>query len=239
MEKIQKIRLNTRISEVNGLVQQLIDEYKKSDYSSDSYLTMVYKQLSEQNTQLGIAIKRDSIESELAELDDVTDSIFTLLHGLVKGYTCHPDEAISGPAIQLFKMIDKYGLEVKSKSYREEYPLLSSMITDSKTEPYAACITTLVGCNVRFSQLETAVDNFNAKKHAYYGARDDRQELETASVIKKRLINLLYDDVTPYLYTMQKVNAALYSQLAQFTANRIAESNAIVRNRSSKVVVDQ
>lgn len=239
MEKIQKIRLNTRISEVNGLVQQLIDEYKKSDYSADSYLTMVYKQLSEQNTQLGIAIKRDSIESELAELDDVTDSVFTLLHGLVKGYTYHPDEAISGPAIQLFKMIDKYGLEVKSKGYREEYPLLSSMITDSKTEPYAACITALTGCDVRFSQLETAVDNFNAKQHAYYGARDDRQELETASVIKKRLINLLHDDVAPYLYTMQKVNAALYGRLAQFTANRIAESNALVRNRSSKVLADQ
>ncbi|WP_439185173.1 DUF6261 family protein [Carboxylicivirga taeanensis] len=239
MIKISKILTTTRVSELNGVTQQILDEYSKGDYSTDRHLTQLFSQVSELNNQLGIAIMRDTVESELSELDGVTDSLFTLLHGLTKGYTCHPEEAVSGAAIQLFKMIDKYGLEVKSKSYREEYPLLSSMITESKTEPYAACITALSGCDVRFSQLETAVNNFTTKQIAYLSVKDDEKNKSSATLIKKQLIGFINDELAPYLGVMQKVNTTLYGELAQFTANRIAESNAVVRNRSSKVAVDQ
>lgn len=234
MKKIPRILTNTRVSEVNGLFRQMIDEFTKGDYSGDAYLSHVFGQVTDLNEQLGIAIMRDAVESDLADLDDVTDRIFTLLHGLVKGYTCHPDEAIANAAIWLFKMIEKYGLEVKNKSYREEYPLLASMIAERKTEDYQTCVAQLSGCDIRFNQLETAVDNFNAKQNDYYSVKDDRKELETASVIKKRLIDLLNDDVAPYMVVMSKVNAETYAELAQFIVNRIDESNALVRQRKAK-----
>ncbi len=239
MTKIPKFLTTIRVSELNGVTQQIVNEYSKGDYSTDDLLSQLFAQLTDLNTQLGIAILRDTAESELAELDDVTDSIFTLLHGLAKGYTCHPTEAIADAATQLFKMIDKYGLEVKSKSYREEYPLLRSLIAESKTETYAARIAALSGCDVRFSQLETAVDNFMTKQLAYLSVKDDEKNRSSATVIKKQLIAFINDEVAPYLGVMQKVNATLYGQLAQFTANRIAESNVVVRKRSSKVVAEE
>jgi len=235
MGKIPRILTNTRVSEVNGLLQQIIDEYKKGDYTADTYLTPAFEKLMEENNRLKVAIMRDGIESDLYELDEVTDTIVTYLHGLVQGYTCHPDASIADAAVILFKMIDKYGLEVKNKSYREEYPLLASMISESKTENYKACIAQLSGCDVRFNQLEIAVDNFNAKQNDFFSMKDDRMDQDNASVIKKSAIEMLNDDVAPYLYAMQKVNADVYGDLAQFVINRINESNAVVRKRKSKV----
>ncbi|TRX66447.1 DUF6261 family protein [Carboxylicivirga sp. M1479] len=239
MNKIPRIKGNTRVSEVNGLLQQIIDEYQKNDYSNDAYVKSAFERAISLNEQLSIAIMRDSVESDLSELDDVTDRTFTLLHGLVKGYTCHPDGAIAGAAELLFKMLEKYGLEVKSKSYREEYPLLASLLGESKTGDYQACVVQLPGCEQRFMQLETAVDNFNAKQNAYYSVKDERKELDSASLIKKRLFALLNDDLVPYLFVMSKVNADVYTELTQFTANRIAENNTTVRNRSTKVEAEQ
>ncbi|MCT4589005.1 MAG: DUF6261 family protein [Carboxylicivirga sp.] len=235
MDKIPKILTNTRVSEVNGLLQQIIDEFNKGDYSTDAYMSQAFQQVITINGQLGEAIKRDAIESDLADLDDVSDNAITLLHGLVKGYTCHPDNMIANAARLLFKMIEKYGLEVKSKSYREEYPLLASMISESKTEEYAACIVQLPGCDVRFEQLETAVDNFNTRQNDYYSVKDERSEMETASVLKKRLIGLMNDDVAPYLFVMQKVNGDVYADLTHFITKRITENNSVVRNRKNKI----
>ncbi|GEM_PF-6379869 len=232
--KIPKILSTTRVSEVNGVTQQMIDEYGKGDYSADSHLTKVFDHITDSNNQLGIAIMRDSVESELAELDEITDNEVTLTHGLTKGYTCHPDENTANRAGELFKMVDKYGLEVKKKSYREEYPLLGSMITESKTEPYVACIAALPGCDERFKRLEAAVNNFNAKQNVYLSVKDDQNELSSATAIKKQLIAFINGELVAYLDVMQRVNTEMYGGLAQFTANRIAENNSAVRKRRNK-----
>lgn len=233
--KIPRILSNTRVSELNWVTQQMIDEYTKGDYSADAYLTEVFNQVIDTNDQLGLAIQRDVAESELAELDDHTDTIFTCLHGLTKGYTYHPDEATAGAGVKLFKRIDKCGLEVKTKSYGEEYGLLSSLITDSKAPEYQAAITQLPGCDVRFQQLETAVSNFASRQNIYKSAKDDAKNQESATVIKRRLIDIIKDDLSVYLNAMQKVNPAVYGELSQFIANRISESNAAVRSRKQSV----
>ncbi|TRX70866.1 DUF6261 family protein [Carboxylicivirga sp. M1479] len=236
---IPKILTTTRVSELNGVTQQLIDKYTKGDYSSDSHLTQLFANLSDTNQQLGIAIMRHTAQSELADLDAITDNEVSQLHGLTKGYTCHPDEAIANAAHMLFQMIDKYGLEVKKKSYREEYPLLGSMLTESKTEPYPASIAQLDGCAERFNMLETAVNNFNTKQNAYLSVKDDEQNLASATDIKKQLICFINEELIAYLNVMQKVQADVYSELAQHTANRISESNNAVRLRRNKVEVNE
>ena len=235
MMKLPKILTTTRVSEVNGVTQQMIDEYGKGDYSADSHLTQLFGQVTDINNQLGIAIMRDSTESELAELDDITDKEMTLTHGLIKGYTCHPDETTANAAILLFKMVDKYGLKVKNKGYREEYPLLSSMIAESQTRIYDACISQLSGCDIRFNRLKTAVNHFNTQQNTYLSVKDDEKEQLSATAIKKQLITLINDDLLTYLVAMQKANPAMYSALTDFAANRINESNLVVRNRKSKV----
>jgi len=232
--KIPKILTNSRISEINGLLQQMIGEYKKGDYTADAYLSPAFEQLIAQNNQLGIAIMRDSAESELAELDEISDNEVTLTHGLIKGYTCHPDQSKADAAAILFKMVDKYGLEVKNKSYREEYPLLASMISECKTETNAACIAQLDGCAERFNRLEAAVNNFTTRQNTYLLVKDDEKDMTSATEIKKQLIGFINEELATYLNVMQKVKADVYGGLAQFVANRISESNSAVRNRRNK-----
>lgn len=234
MTKTERVLNNTRVSEVNWVTQQIVDEYQKGDYSSDAYLSPAMEKVIGQNGRLRVAIMRDALESELAELDDVADNEVTLLHGLTKGYTCHPDENKARAAYQLFKMVDKYGLEVKEKGYNEEYPLLRSMIAESKTDVYKACFEALPACQERFNLLEAAVNNFSSKQNAFNLEKDERKEKESASVIKKQLLDLLNNEVMPYLDVMQKVKTDLYGGLTQFAANRISESNAAVRNRGNK-----
>ncbi len=234
MEKIPKILSISRVSETNGLTRQVIDEYRKGDYSNDSYLTSMIEQLLRRNTELGDAIMRSKTESELAELDNQADMGFTNLHGLSKGYTYHPEENIAKFARQLFALVDKYGLEVKNKSYSEEYPLLNSLLKESQSAEYQLCINNLPGCAQRFTELETSVNAFITKQNEYNSAKDDEKELESASVIKKQVIALINDDLGPYLSAMQKANTGVYGDLATFINNRIAENNAAVRNRGKQ-----
>ncbi|MCG8579512.1 MAG: DUF6261 family protein [Bacteroidales bacterium] len=234
MIKVSKILTTTRVSEVNGLLNQMTDEYKKGDYSSDTYLTAAFERMIDENDLLMIAIMRDSIESELADMDEITDNEMTLTHGLLKGYTCHPDEAIAEAAEFVFKMVDKYGLDVKHKSYREQYPLLGSMIQESQNEPHVSYIAKLSGCEMRLKLLKQAVDNFNEKQNAYNLLKDDRREQQSASDIKKQLVSFINEDLITYLEVMAKVNSETYGNLAQFIANRINESNAVVRSRRNK-----
>lgn len=234
MTRIEKILTTTRVSEANGVMQQIIDQYKKGDYSTDEYLTKIFEDIIELNNQLGTAIMRDKAESELATLDNVTDNEVTLTHELVEGYTCHPNEAIAGQATTLFSMVDKYGLAVKNKSFNEEYPLLASMIDESKTEPYASCVAGLDGVAERFNLLEAAVNTFNTRRSAFYSVRDNEKEQASATEIKKLLIAAVNDNIASYLNAMQKARPDVFAELAQFMANRIAENNAAVRNRRTK-----
>lgn len=239
MTKIQRILTNTRMTEVNGLTQQMTDEYSKGDYSADSYITEIFDTLMDINQQLGTAIMRNKAESELSVLDDITDNEVTHTHGLVEGLTHHPNESIANKAITLFKMVDKYGLEVKTKGFNEEYPLLGSMIGESKTEPFASCIAQLDGCAERFNRLEAAVDNFNTKRNAFLLVKDDEKEQVSATEIKKQLIAFINNDIATYLNAMQKARPDDYSNLAQFIANRINENNSAVRLRRNKVEINE
>lgn len=232
--KIPKISTRSKISEVNGLISQIIDEYKKGDYTSDAYLTMAFEKLTGENNRLKAAIMRDSVESELAELDEISDNEVSFTYGLVKGYTCHPDKDIAQAAEVVFKMVDKYGLEVKRKSYREQYPLLGSMIEESRDEQYAPLIARLSGCEVRFNLLEAAVNNFTAKQNAYLSLKDQEKSLTTATDHKKNLVDFFNDEIATYLEVMQKIRANTYDALILFVANRIIENNAAVRNRHNK-----
>ena len=229
--RIPKILINARISEVNGVTQLVINEYTKGDYSADVYFTDLFNRVDSSNKMLSEAMKRDIVVSDLARLDENTDDIYTSLHGLVKGCTYHPNANISEAGDKVFKLIDKYGLEVKSKSYREEYPLLTSLIHDSEGADYQVAIGKLSGCNVRFQQLKDAVDAFNTKQTAYLSERDDLKNLPSATEVKKQLISIVNNELNTYLCAMEIARPEVYKALADFVANRIKESNAAVRNR--------
>nr|WP_321453377.1 DUF6261 family protein [uncultured Carboxylicivirga sp.] len=233
MSKIPRIINNTRVSETNGLTLQLTEAFVKDEWNTDSYLQNLFSRIKTSNQKLGEAIKRDKTESELAELDDLTDKAVTNLHGLTKGYTFHPDKAIYTSANKLLKLIDKYGLEVKAKSYLEEYPLLNSLITDSRAGEYADCIAALPGCDIRFTELETSVNTFTDKQNEFNKAKDSEQNLASASVIKKELLKIINDELVLYLNAMRQANSQTYSTLADYIGNRINQSNVAVNNRST------
>lgn len=229
--KIPKILINARISEMNGVMQQIINEYIKDDYSADDYFTGLLTKLTENNNVLSEAIKRDTVVSELAELDGNTDDIYTSLHGLVKGFTYQPTANIAQAGDKVFTLIEKYGLQVKTKSYREKYPLLASLIQDSEMKEYQTAIGKITGCSMRFQQLKEAVEVFNTKQNAYLLKRDDLKNIPSATEVKKQLISIVNKELSTYLNAMYIAKPDVYSTLAKFVANRINECNAAVRNR--------
>lgn len=108
---------------------------------------------------------------------------------------------------------------------------MQSLLAERKTSNYQSNIALLPGCDVRFTQLETAVDTFLNTQSEHNATKDKEDDLESASVIKKQILALLNGEISPYADAMQKANAALYGNLAKFMANRINENNAAVRNR--------
>lgn len=234
MEKILKLSSSCRTTEANSVVKKIISEYNTHDFTGEAYFTGIMDTIISTNDALTLAIERDTNQSELDSFDEVADNAFTSLYFLSMGLANHPDEAISKPAKEVFKLVDKYGLEIKSKGYDVSYSLYGSLISDGKSEKYQASIASLSGCKDSFDNLEIAVNNFLEKQRSNILYNDARKTEESASSLKKNLIAIINGDLIDCLRYQQKANTAMYGGIAQFIHQRFSEVNAAVQSRSKK-----
>ena len=229
-----KLKSNCRVAEVAATAEKLNLAYQNYDLTPDSYLPDKFTLLNSETALLVTAINRQKAESGM---DEKNKGRAQKLHGLfsfVKGSVYNPDQAISAAAVQINHVLDNYGLsEITSKGYDIQSTLIRSLLVDLAAPSLQEAIAAVPGCAGVIGALQAAHDDFVQSYAAYEQEKSEVEAMESASVIKERVLDLINDVVVEYLRAMVKVNNALYGGFAATVDQIIDDMNEIVKRRDN------
>ena len=228
---IPKLINYSRTTEVSAVADRITDAYKGTGLSTDAYLSGLMTGLEADQVLLTEAIKRMKAESELEAQDELRDTEIRSLYYLVLGLQHHPDVAIKAAAQKVFTVTEHYGLSVVNESYASESALVGSMLADLAKPEFQDPVAALSGCAESIAKLQTAEDNFDVARIAFEQERAQESTLENASVIKKRVVNLVNQKLVVYLLAMMEVNPETYDLFTRTVAQVIADNNTAVKKR--------
>ena len=235
---IPKLINYSRTTEVSAVADRITDAYKGTGLSTDAYLSGLMTGLEADQVLLTEAIKRMKAESELEAQDELRDDGIRALYYLVHGLQHHPDETIKAAAQKVSAVLDHYGLSVTGESYASESALVGSMLGDLAKPEFQEPVAALSGCAESIAKLKAAEDNFDAALVAFEGEKAHESTLESATVIKKRLVNLINQKLVVYLQAMMQVNPDTYDLFARTVDQIIADNNVAVKKRRKETVTD-
>ena len=162
------------------------------------------------------------------------DTLYSFFY--VHGLQHHPDEAIKAAAQNVSAVLDHYGLSVTGESYASESALVGSMLADLAKPEFQDPVAALSGCAESIAKLQTAEDNFDVARIAFEQERAQESTLENASVIKKRVVNLVNQKLVVYLQAMMQVTPETYDLFARTVDQIIADNNVAVKKRRKEPV---
>ncbi len=229
-----KLKSNCRVAEAAATSEKLNLAYQNYDLTPDSYLPGTFTSLNTETELLVTAINRSKTESVMDEKNIIRVNKVQALFYFIEGAVYNPDEAVSSAAQQVKQVLDSYGLsEITSKSYDTQSTLISSLLADLAAPSLLASIAAIAGCAAVIAALQAAEDDFVHTYADYEQDKAEEGELESASVVKKRVLDLINDHLVEYLRAMVKVNNALYGGFAATVDQIIDDMNEIVARRSN------
>ncbi len=230
---IKKVITTSRTTEVNDLALRAIGAFKKTELSSDAYLTDFMTGLEDEVARLTAAIKRMKAESELEALDEVRDDKLRALFFLVLGLSYHPDAEIKAAAAKVLAVLKHYGLSILKESYAIESSLVNSLLVDLSQADLQDAIALCSGCAELIATVQTAQDDFEAKRIGYEEEQGEESTLETATAIKKQVIAQINQKLVVHLRAMEQSQPDTYGSFARTVAQIIADNNEAVKRRRS------
>ena len=231
---IEKVITTSRTTEVNDLASRAVGAFKNTELSGDAYLTGIMTGLEAEVARLTAAIKRMKIESQLEELDEFRDDKVRALFFLVMGLSHHPDAAIKAAASKVLTVLNHYGLSILNESYAIESSLVNSMLGDLSQASQQEAIALCSGCAELIAEVQTAQDDFEAKRIAYEEGQGQETTLENATALKRQVVTLVNQKLVLHLRAMEQAQPDAYGPYARTVAQIIANNNEIVKRRRSK-----
>ena len=184
-----------------------------------------------QSTLLSEAVNRLKAKSEQQTNDEVRDEKITGLYYLLVSFSHHPDAQIQKAAVSLLGIFDKYGLAMKDESYTTESSLVNSLLKDYSKPKQQANIALVPQCSEYIAALQTAQTNFENTRVAFETTRAEEGTLENASGIKKVVINIINNQLVPYLNVMAQLDEPAYGAFARTVEEIISANNEVVKKR--------
>lgn len=231
---IEKILTNSRTTEVSAVSDRIIGAYKRTSLSSDAHLSGLMTGMESDQAMFTAAIKRMKAESDLEEQDELRDEAVRALYYLVQGLLYHPDGAIKANAQKVFDVLDHYGLSIASESYATESSLVASMLADLASPDLQEPIAALSGCAGCIANVQAAENRFDITRIAFEEEKAQEGTLDSATVIKVRVVNRINQQLAVYLTAMEQVIPETYSPFAGTVAEIIADNNETVKRRKKK-----
>lgn len=229
MKKTTRFSSVARLAEISAGVERIISWLESLTPEGDEHLAKETKELKDLSQRLIIAIRRGKVSVALEEFDLARDKATRLLFKLIDGYTAHPNEEKAKAAQKLSLITAKYPV-VWSLNQEEQSGLMNSLIKD--LEESDAEVSSLDGVKERFDEVKSAQEAFEtAHKEALKTSKDEK-ESESASSLKKPILNLVNNDLLSYLDVMCSIDASKYEKLAQMIEGEIQNVNDKVVTRS-------
>ncbi|MUP40024.1 DUF6261 family protein [Labilibaculum euxinus] len=238
MTLIKKVSPNSRNGETSALLSLILKTFAKNDWSSDTYLSPIIKDVSATNTSLTEALKRLQAYSQMAEKDNVRDMAIRALFKLVEGYVHIPIAEMQEAALVVENVLNQYGLSIQNEDYAEESADVESLLNDLSKPDVVAAITKLQGVPETVANLDATQKDFENVALQQAEGESVKKDLASASKLKKKGIAAINNNLVGYMNTMAKVNPATYEATAKTMAELIDKNNELVKRRKKTKVAD-
>tara|TARA_R110001583_G_scaffold48974_2_gene153437 strand:- start:287 stop:1021 length:735 start_codon:yes stop_codon:yes gene_type:complete len=240
MALIKKITPSSRNGDMSLFLTLVLKAFEKNDWSADLYLTSLINSATATNKLMLEAMDRLVIYSQMADKDHARDMAIRDLFKLVEGYTHIPITEIQDAAHVVKNELDLYGLGIVNKDNAEESAELETLLNALRKPDIAAAATLLQGVPETITVVDTTEQDF--KNLILQQAEDDgesvKNDLATASKLKKEAIKEVNTNMVGYLNAMAKVNPTTYADIAHTIAELIDNNNELVKRRRKTDEVD-
>ncbi|WP_282126798.1 DUF6261 family protein [Marinifilum flexuosum] len=234
MKLIKKVSTSSRNGDVSALLTLIVGAFAKNDWTADTYLSTVLATVSEYDTSLTESLKRLQVFSQMAEKDRARDMTILSLFKLVEGYTHIPVAEVKEAAVVVYNVLNHYGLNIRNDDYAGESAEIRSVLNDLGKTDIAAAITKLQGVSDLVTVLTTTQKDFETVALQQAEGEGAKQDLATASKIKKAAIKELNDNLVGYMNTMAKAKPDTYKATAQTISELIDSNNEKVKRRRTE-----
>ncbi len=232
---MEKLRTNARTTEVDDTSDRLLVLYHgESTLAEDTYLKPVFTKMQTISNQITEAVKRDRVISEMDDLDVEVEKRFRALAAVLKGYRAMPLEPYYTAGKALYAVQQKYKSKLLRLSYADQSSNIEALLMDLAAPTLKPHIEALPGVAEAIAHLRTAQTNFTGKRVAYEKAVAANAVIDPAYKLKQPLLEIINDELLPFLTAMRLVDAAKYGHFSDAVAQIIADTNQTIRRRAKK-----
>ncbi len=201
---------------------------------SDAHLVKIFTSLGDASARLKAAVKRTKAESELEEKDELRDDKVRALFYLVKGYVHHPDPKVKNAALEVEKVMDKYGLSMTGENYSTESSLVTSLLGDFANPSLQPSISVLPGYAELIAALQTTQTGFEQTRITWEAEKAKEGTQGNATAIKSEVVEIVNEKLVVYLRAMELVDEETYGTFARTIGQIISDNNDVVKKRRKK-----
>mgnify|MGYP000453777766 FL=1 len=229
---MKKLLSQIRITEVGDTAHRLVSLYKSTATLKDeAFLKPLFVEMEEKANTLTEAVKRDAVISQLENADAKRDGTIRVLDRLLKGYKTIPVDTLKAYGVQLSAVFKKYGMKMTVENYSSQSNLIDSLLQDLSDSDKAAAIAALPGIAEAIDNIKTAQEEFTKIRANYDKELAQKGSKETATSLRKPLLELINNKLLTYLAAMKIANPTKYKVFSEDVAVIITSVNETIKAR--------
>lgn len=229
---MKKLLTTARITEVGDTAHRLVSLYKSTATLKDeAFLKPLFVEMEEKTNALTEAVKRDAVISQLENADAKRDGAIRVLDRLLKGYKTIPLDTLKAYGVQLSAVFKKYGMKMTVENYSSQSNLIDSLLQDLSDSDKAAAIAALPGIAEAIDNIKTAQEEFTKIRANYDKELAQKGSKETATSLRKPLLELINNKLLTYLAAMKIANPTKYKVFSEDVAVIITSVNETIKAR--------
>lgn len=229
---MKKLLTTARITEAGDTAHRLVSLYKSTPALKDeAFLKPLFVEMEEKTNALTEAVKRDAVISQLENADAKRDGAIRVLDRLLKGYKTIPLDTLKAYGVQLSAVFKKYGMKMTVENYSSQSNLIDSLLQDLSDSDKAAAIAALPGIAEAIDNIKTAQEEFVKIRANYDKGLAQKGSKETATSLRKPLLELINNKLLTYLSAMKIANPTKYKVFSEDVAVIITSVNEAIKAR--------
>ncbi|WP_421920678.1 DUF6261 family protein [Marinifilum sp.] len=239
---LKQLLANADSNDTGSVSTEIIDESKKRDWEFDLYFKGVLDTTeTESNHLLAITgeVRKLSYTKSLKDLDKKFDRNFLYSKNLAVAFTYSPVELIAKNASIIMDKFDAHNNQLHRLGYGKQIYLSKSLINDFKEKDLKEVVDSIPVFAESLLELEKVNNELDA---IYKLSKDEKSAIEDllpASKQKNVVMDLINDEILPYLNVMSKKDPEHFEEFAQLVFIYIDDTNTAIRTRMTKSEKDK
>lgn len=232
---MNKINTSARVTELGDTALRLVELFKAiPSLQGDVFLTNTFSELERKAQAMTTAVKSDQVLSQLEEADAQRDNAIRILDKLLKGYENIPVEQLRNYAQKLVKIFRKYGVKITSENYASQSNLIVSMLEEFSAGDLNEAIDGLAGMREAIAELQTKQQAFAQLRATYEAELAIQKEKQSATSLRRPLIELVNKKLVPYLVAMKIAQPELFKEFVNKASEIVNSTNEAIKARANK-----